>query len=69
MSNPLHAAYYADHASLVKTKIVEQEVLARDTVRVRMVAPDIVRRAVPGQFVMLRVAQCNDPLLGRPLAV
>lgn len=69
MSNPLHAAYYADQASLVRTEIIEQEVLARDTVRVRMAAPKIVRRVVPGQFVMLRLGSCNDPLLARPLAI
>ncbi len=69
MSNPLHAEHYADQAAFTRTAIIEQETLARDTVRVRLHAPEIVRRAVPGQFVMLRLAECNDPLLGRPLAV
>ncbi len=31
--------------------------------------PEIARRIVPGQFVMLRLAKCSDPLLGRPLAL
>ncbi|HEX4128786.1 MAG TPA: dihydroorotate dehydrogenase electron transfer subunit [Pirellulales bacterium] len=43
--------------------------LARDTYRVRFRCPEIARQIVPGQFVMLRLAGCNDPLLGRPLAL
>ena len=43
--------------------------LARDTYRVRFACPEIARRIVPGQFLMLRLAGCNDPLLGRPLAL
>ena len=43
--------------------------LARDTYRIRFACPEIARRIVPGQFVMLRLADCNDPLLGRPLAL
>ena len=42
---------------------------ARDTYRVRFECPEIARRIVPGQFVMLRLAGMNDPLLGRPLAL
>ena len=32
-------------------------------------APELARRIVPGQFLMLRLAGGNDPLLGRPLAL
>jgi dihydroorotate dehydrogenase electron transfer subunit len=67
--NPLHAAFYADHAVQSCVSIVENVPLARDTFRVRFDCPQIARRIVPGQFVMMRVAGCNDPLLGRPLAV
>ena len=49
--------------------VVENVRLARDTYRVRFACPEIARRVVPGQFVMLRLAGSNDPLLGRPLAV
>jgi dihydroorotate dehydrogenase electron transfer subunit len=69
MNNPLHAAFYADDASQVATKIVENVRLARDTYRVRFECPSIARRITPGQFLMLRLAGCDDPLLGRPLAV
>ncbi len=49
--------------------MVENVRLARDTYRLRFDCPVIARRIVPGQFVMLRLAGCNDPLLGRPLAL
>ena len=60
---------YADHP-WQGTVVIEQNVqLAEDTFRVRFRAPEIARRVLPGQFVMLRVAGALDPLLGRPLAV
>jgi dihydroorotate dehydrogenase electron transfer subunit len=67
--NPLHAAYYADCASLYRVAISDNVRLARDTYRVRFDCPEMARRMVPGQFVMMRLAGCNDPLLGRPLAL
>ncbi len=69
MSNPLHAAYYADRACTERVRVVENVRLARDTFRLRFDAPTLARRIVPGQFLMLRLAACNDPLLGRPLAL
>jgi dihydroorotate dehydrogenase electron transfer subunit len=36
---------------------------------VRFECPEIARRIVPGQFIMLRLADGNDPLLARPLAL
>jgi dihydroorotate dehydrogenase electron transfer subunit len=69
MSNPLHAPYYADQAQCHAVQIVENVQVARDTYRVRLLCPDIARRILPGQFVMLRLAGVNDPLLGRPLAL
>jgi dihydroorotate dehydrogenase electron transfer subunit len=69
MINPLHAAYYADRACTQRVRVVENVELARDTFRVRFECPTIARQIVPGQFVMLRLAGYNDPLLGRPLAL
>jgi len=69
MSNPLHAAYYADRAVQQTVEIVENARLARDTYRVRFRSPEIASRIVPGQFVMLRLADVSDPLIGRPLAL
>src|SRR5688572_17857066 len=69
MTNPLHAAFYADRAVQQSVEIIENVKLAKDTYRVRVQAQDIARRIVPGQFVMLRLAGVNDPLVGRPLAL
>jgi len=45
------------------------ERVAENTFRLRFVAPELIPRLQPGQFLMLRLANTNDPLLGRPLAV
>jgi dihydroorotate dehydrogenase electron transfer subunit len=60
---------YADHAWHGPVTVVENVPVARDTYRLRFACPEIARQIVPGQFVMLRLAGCNDPLLGRPLAL
>ena len=49
--------------------VVENVILARDTYRIRLECPEIARRIVPGQFIMLRMESGNDPLLGRPFAL
>ena len=67
--NPLHAQFYADRAVQLAVPIVENVRLAKDTYRVRFRAPELARRIVPGQFLMLRLADVNDPLIGRPLAL
>jgi dihydroorotate dehydrogenase electron transfer subunit len=67
MSAP--AACYADGAWQGVVAVEENVCLARDTFRVRFRCPRIARRIVPGQFIMLRLAGSNDPLLARPLAL
>jgi dihydroorotate dehydrogenase electron transfer subunit len=69
VTNPLAARYYADQAIHETAPIVEHVQIARDTYRVRVDAPRIARAILPGQFVMLRLTRCDDPLLGRPLAL
>jgi dihydroorotate dehydrogenase electron transfer subunit len=68
-TSPLHAAYYADQAIQHAAEIVENAKIARDTFRLRFRSPEIARRLVPGQFLMLRLAGLKDPLIGRPLAL
>lgn len=68
-NNPLHAGYYADSAAQTRVRIAENVCVARDTYRVRFECPEIARKIVPGQFLMLRLTGLNDPLLGRPLAL
>jgi dihydroorotate dehydrogenase electron transfer subunit len=67
--NPLHADFYADVACQSRVPIIENERLARDTYRLRFECRQIARQFVPGQFIMMRLAGVNDPLLGRPLAL
>jgi dihydroorotate dehydrogenase electron transfer subunit len=67
--NPLHAEFYADRACQARVRMIENVWLARDTYRCRFDCSEIARRFLPGQFLMLRMADINDPLLGRPLAL
>ncbi len=67
--NPLAAACYADRAVQCRVEITDNVPLARDTYRVRFECPELARRVVPGQFFMLRLACCDNPLLGRPFAL
>ena len=65
----MSAAYYADGAECVTAPITLNERMAEDTYRLRFTAPTIAAAITPGQFVMLRLAGINDPLLGRALAL
>jgi dihydroorotate dehydrogenase electron transfer subunit len=56
-------------STAIVTPIVQQEQVAEQTFRVRLACPEIASRARPGQFVMVRLAGRNDPLLARPFAV
>jgi dihydroorotate dehydrogenase electron transfer subunit len=67
--NPLAAAYYADRARQYRVTITQNELLARNTYRLRFECPELAAAIVPGQFLMLRLPQDNDPLLGRPFAL
>ncbi len=60
---------YAHHASQWTVPVVENVAMARDTFRVRLAAPELARQILPGQFVMLRLAGWDDPLLGRAFAL
>lgn len=68
-SNPLAANYYADRAQRYEVSIVENIQLAQDTYRVRFECPELAKSITPGQFLMLRLTGCDDPLLGRPFAL
>ena len=60
---------FADRADQCCVPIVANEQVAKQTFRVRIAAGAMAARAVPGQFFMLRIAGCNDPLIGRALAL
>ena len=56
-------------ATQTLANIVEHEVMARKTYRMRLFCPEIARRILPGQFFMIRSPSRSDPLLGRPFAL
>jgi dihydroorotate dehydrogenase electron transfer subunit len=60
---------YPDNAWHGSVEVVENVEIAAETWRIRLLCPDLSARITPGQFVMLRLAGSNDPLLGRPLAM
>src|SRR5262249_32097299 len=49
--------------------VTENVPLARATFRLRLHSPDIAACIRPGQFLMLRLPDHADPLLGRPFAL
>lgn len=65
----LHADHYADRMVQHETTLLENERIAESTYRLRVAAPAIAAAAVPGQFVMIRLADVNAPLIGRALAI
>ncbi len=69
MSHTCCSTSYADHAWHGTVTIEENIPLARDTYRLRFRCAEIAARVLPGQFIMVRLAGTDDPLLGRPLAV
>jgi dihydroorotate dehydrogenase electron transfer subunit len=48
---------------------MEHVPLAERTYRIRLECPDLAAAIRPGQFVMLRLPNTTDPLLGRPFAL
>ena len=69
MPNPLHAEYYADNACHQIANVVLNEQIAQDTFLLRFRCPELASRILPGQFLMIRIPCCDDPLIGRPLAL
>ena len=69
MSESPEAVCFADHACFQTVEVVENIRLATDTWRVRFHAPEMARRFVPGQFLMMRLTGYEDPMLGRPFAL
>ncbi len=69
VENPLAAACYADRAQQHQVVVTENVKLATDTYRVRFECPELAAKILPGQFLMIRLPACDDPLLGRPFAL
>lgn len=69
MNTRLHAAHYADTAVQREVEIVDNVAIGEQIYRVRFYCSEMAGLVVPGQFLMARIAACNDPLIGRALAV
>src|SRR5437868_3949395 len=50
-------------------RVLEHVPLAERTFRVRLECPELASAIRPGQFVMMRLPNTTDPLLGRPFAL
>jgi dihydroorotate dehydrogenase electron transfer subunit len=57
------------HLVQATAAVTENVRLARDTYRIRFVQAELARAIRPGQFLMLRLPDTTDPLLGRPFAL
>ena len=55
--------------SFIVTTVVENELVAENTYRMRIACPELTTTFRPGQFCMIRKPGANDPLLGRPFAI
>ena len=53
----------------VLAEILTNRALSRDYNVVGFAAPEIARRARPGQFLMVRPTDGSDPLLRRPFSI
>ncbi len=60
---------FADKATQHTVAVTYNEQIAQDTYRLRFRCPEIARQITPGQFLMIRLANWDDPLIGRPLAL
>jgi dihydroorotate dehydrogenase electron transfer subunit len=69
MTDRPHPVCYADQARHETVAVQQNVPIARDTFRVGFRCPPIASRVLPGQFLMVRLAAGDDPLLGRPLAL
>ena len=49
--------------------VLENVPLARQTYRLRLDTPEMAKAIRPGQFLMIRLPNHSDPLLGRPFAL
>ena len=56
-------------ANSITVSVVENVQVATRTYRVRFACPEIAEQVVPGQFLMLRLTESGDPLLGRAFAI
>lgn len=60
---------YADAIAQIQSPLVVNEAIAENTYLMRVSAPHIAKTFRPGQFVMIRIAGMDAPLIGRAFAI
>ena len=53
----------------IYTEILSNENITQDTFLLRFLSPELAASAEPGQFVMLKINEGNDPTLRRPFSI
>ncbi len=56
-------------SSLEQGLVISNQQLSADLFELVFLAPDIAKKAQPGQFVNIKVSDQNDPLLRRPISI
>ncbi|MDA7951382.1 MAG: dihydroorotate dehydrogenase electron transfer subunit [Pirellulaceae bacterium] len=69
MTNSPHANYYADNLTQERVSLVSIREVGKATYNLRFSSPTLAKKLTPGQFLMVRLADLNDPLIGRALAI
>ncbi len=69
MNTGCDRTFYADQLECLDSVIESTDQIAAETFRIRVAAPTIAAKVVPGQFVMIRFTGRDAPLIGRALAV
>ncbi len=62
-------AHFADQMQSCLAEVLLHEVIAQQTMRLRLAVPAELAQALPGQFFMLRDHRNTDPLIGRAFAL
>jgi dihydroorotate dehydrogenase electron transfer subunit len=52
-----------------RTEILAHKLIAKETWQLTFRSSELAKCTRPGQFFMIRIALCNDPLIGRALAM
>ena len=69
MMEPRCEYRYPDQAVSLRAEVIDNRPVAAETWRMRFRAPRLAERILPGQFFMVRLHGCDDPLIGRPFAM
>lgn len=67
MCNPIkRKRYRGNRLFQVYAKVINQKEIIKNHFILKIFAPEIVQKALPGQFIMLSAWEQKDPLLRRP---